>query len=528
MGDEVLAWLRKVAIFACLFLLTLLEPRMKVQAQGIPRQKLVAVLELSGQTKRVSLEEMQYLSDIVRKTAVDALDPNRFVVMTRESMDVIIPPEKRVCLNNACYAEVARQLNAHYLIGGNVKDFAGKLALTMEAYDGRGVLLGSELGEADDVKQLLSLVRQLAPKLLRRVLGVLPPGPGPGQVTPPPAPGRVELVSDIAPELGYLRVEGQPKGASVVISGPKGFGKVETTLPYGPVQVPAGDYKVEVSAPGYDSETKKVFVPSDKTVTVEISLEMSEGILEIDGTPKGARVDVTCEKGFSKTFGLPGRLSVPRGTCTVKVTRTGYEAFEKTVTVPGGKTAQVQVTLREVSSAETGLTSSTFSGKRFVDNGDGTVTDRKYRLVWSKRDFGEMTWEEAVEYCRKNRAGLPGSGWHLPTIDELRTLIVGRPATEPGGRCQAREGCRSERDCWGGDWSASCGPCAYGSGPGPGPCYSDRAFDGPCETFWSSTRVPCKRSDGFWVFEVNFSGGCVADYSVEGFRGVRCVRKANE
>jgi hypothetical protein len=444
------------------------------------------------------------------------------MVMTRESMDVIIPPEKRVCLNNACYAEVARQLNAHYLIGGNVKDVAGNLALTMEAYDGNGVLLESELGEADDVKQLLSLVRQLAPKLFKRVLGVLPPGPGPGQVTPPPAPGQVEQVSEIAPELGYLRVEGQPKGASVVISGPKGFGKVETTLPYGPVQVPAGDYKVEVSAPAYDSAAKKVFVPSDKTVTVDISLEMSEGILEIDGTPQGARVDVTCEKGFSRTFGLPGRLSVPRGTCTVKVTRTGYEAFEKTVTVSGGKTAQVQVSLREVISAQTGLAPSTRSGERFVDNGDGTVTDRKYRLVWSKKKFGDMTWEDAVDYCLENRAGLPGSGWHLPTIEELRTLIIGCPATEPGGRCPAKEGCRSKEDCYGRDWEPNCAPCEYEKGPGPKGCYMDKAFDDPCVWYWSSTRCPWLSSS---AFDVYFGLGFVSDFDFHNFLpGVRCVR----
>jgi len=522
MSDGLFAWLRKVAIFACLFLLTLLEPRMKVQGQGIPKQKLVAVLELSGQTKRVSLEEMQYLSDIVRKTAIDALDPNRFVVMTRESMDVIIPPEKRVCLNNVCYAEVARQLNAHYLIGGNVKDFAGKLALTMEAYDGRGVLLGSELGEAKDLDGLLNLVRDRARNLLTKMLAVLPPGPG--QVTPPPAPGKVELVSDIAPELGYLRVEGQPKGASVVISGPKGFGKVETTLPYGPVQVPAGDYKVEVSAPGYDSETKKVFVPSDKTVTVDISLEMPEGILKIDGTPKGARVDVTCEKGFSKTFGLPGRLSVPRGTCTVKVTRTGYEAFEKTVTVLGGKTAQVQVTLREVSSAETGPAPSALSGERFVDNGDGTVSDRKYRLVWSKKDFGGMHWQDAVDYCRENRARLPGSGWHLPTIDELRQLIIGCPATEPGGRCPAKEGCGSYEDCYGGEWEANCAPCKRRNGPGPEGCYMDEAFDDPCYWYWSSTPCPWSSSSAFLV---HFYHGSVGDDGMGNNGGVRCVRRAN-
>jgi hypothetical protein len=280
-------------------------------------------------------------------------------------------------------------------------------------------------------------------------------------------------------------------------------------------------------------------VPSDKTITVDISLEMSEGILEIDGTPKGARVDVTCEKGFSKTFGLPGKLSVPRGTCTVKVTRTGYEAFEKTVTVLGGKTAQVQVTLREVSSAETVLTSSTLSGERFVDNGDGTVTDRKYRLVWSKKNFGEMTWQDAVDYCRKNRAGLPGSGWHLPTIDELRTLIIGCPATEPGGGCPTKEGCGRYNDCYGGNREMNCALCRRSDGPGPNGSYMDKAFDDPCYSYWSST--PCPWNDS-WAFLVNFEYGSVSHFEMSfavgrvlsaddllcgANFGVRCVRKAN-
>jgi hypothetical protein len=268
-----------------------------------------------------------------------------------------------------------------------------------------------------------------------------------------------------------------------------------------------------------------VFVPSDKTVTVDISLEMSEGILEIDGTPQGARVDVTCEKGFSRTFGLPGRLSVPRGTCTVKVTRTGYEAFEKTVTVLGGKTAQVQVTLREVSSAETVLAPSTLSGERFVDNGDGTVTDRKYGLVWSKKNFGGMSWQNAVDYCRENRAGLPGSGWHLPTIEELRTLIIGCPATEPGGRCPAKEGCRSEEDCSGGDWKANCAPCKEHKGPGPEGCYMDKAFDDPCEWYWSSTRCLLSSSSAFFVY---FDGGFVYYSDINGYYGVRCVRAGQD
>ena len=484
----------------------------------------VAVLELDLMTSRLKMEDAQYLTDAVRGAATDTLDPKRFWVMTRENMDLIVPPEERQCMNNLCYAAIGKRLQAQYVVGGSLRDVSGLIGITLEVYDKNGGLLGSVQGEAKDLREALALVRRLAPQLIGRIAPGSRPGPAEVGVA---VPGSVERVGEIKPEVGYLRVEGSPKGARVDISGPREFGdrgKVATALPYGPEQVPAGRYRVEVSASGYDTESREVFVPADKTVAVDVALVASEGVLEVTGKPEGARVDLSCAKGFSRTFGLPGTLSVPRGECTVKVTRTGYEPFEKTVSVEGGKTARVEVTLAE-ERATSSPRAVAITGPRFVDNGDGTVTDRKYRLVWSKKSFGRMSWEDAVAYCRKNRGGLPGSGWHLPTIDELRTLIVGCPATEPGGRCPAREGCRSREDCWGGDWKANCAPCEVRGGPGPRGCYSDQAFDDPCDWFWSSTSVPWSSSS---AFDVNFNDGHVSSFDVGYGNGVRCVRAGQE
>lgn len=59
---------------------------------------------------------------------------------------------------------------------------------------------------------------------------------------------------------------------------------------------------------------------------------------------------------------------------------------------------------------------------RFVDNGDGTVTDKEMNLTWMKKDDGkERTWEEAKEYCEKLR--VPGKDWRLPTMKELFSLV---------------------------------------------------------------------------------------------------------
>lgn len=62
----------------------------------------------------------------------------------------------------------------------------------------------------------------------------------------------------------------------------------------------------------------------------------------------------------------------------------------------------------------------------FVDNGDGTVTDRVTGLMWQKGGSSEgMTWTDAKEYINKLNSGQFGgyADWRLPTIAELASLI---------------------------------------------------------------------------------------------------------
>jgi len=62
----------------------------------------------------------------------------------------------------------------------------------------------------------------------------------------------------------------------------------------------------------------------------------------------------------------------------------------------------------------------------FVDNGDGTVTDRVTGLMWQKGGSPEgMTWADSKEYINKLNSGQFGgySDWRLPTIEELASLI---------------------------------------------------------------------------------------------------------
>lgn len=67
--------------------------------------------------------------------------------------------------------------------------------------------------------------------------------------------------------------------------------------------------------------------------------------------------------------------------------------------------------------------------QRFIDNGDGTVTDTVNELLWAKEDTWQtrqtwMTWDEALDYVQKlaiNRFG-GFEDWRLPEKEEAVTL----------------------------------------------------------------------------------------------------------
>lgn len=66
--------------------------------------------------------------------------------------------------------------------------------------------------------------------------------------------------------------------------------------------------------------------------------------------------------------------------------------------------------------------------ERFVDNGDGTITDRQLQLMWAKADNqGDMNWHEAVKWIRftfPDTLPTAYANWRLPTLQELQSLVV--------------------------------------------------------------------------------------------------------
>ncbi|MBT8406251.1 MAG: DUF1566 domain-containing protein [Deltaproteobacteria bacterium] len=96
----------------------------------------------------------------------------------------------------------------------------------------------------------------------------------------------------------------------------------------------------------------------------------------------------------------------------------------------------------------------------FLDNGDGTVTDRTTGLIWQKSGSSRSkTWRKAELYIDKlNRNQFAGySDWRLPTIDELASIIEKK---DMGGLHLDPLFDKKQTHCW----SADNGPeLTYGS-----------------------------------------------------------------
>ncbi|MBM4394907.1 MAG: DUF1566 domain-containing protein [Deltaproteobacteria bacterium] len=126
--------------------------------------------------------------------------------------------------------------------------------------------------------------------------------------------------------------------------------------------------------------------------------------------------------------------------------------------------------------------------QRFTDNGDGSVTDHEFGLVWMKEGYEDLLpWDAAAKQCDGITFG-GSSEWRLPTLSELRTLVD--PAlcadTAVGGACPLSDECAPAGTCW------------RSTPPDPDPCDGCGGmnavlwpvFDDPSAYVWSSTRGP--------------------------------------
>ena len=146
--------------------------------------------------------------------------------------------------------------------------------------------------------------------------------------------------------------------------------------------------------------------------------------------------------------------------------------------------------------------------------------DPAMHLCWQDPPEEELrNWYNAVAHCTGLVLG-GLDGWHLPTINELRSFIRGCPDTEIGGRCHVTDACLMWH-CWN---EADCGGCSEtddGRGPGSGGAYWPPEASGTPYWYWSSSSYYSRDWEA-WV--VYFPRGYVDRFEKELTFRVRCVR----
>ncbi len=125
-------------------------------------------------------------------------------------------------------------------------------------------------------------------------------------------------------------------------------------------------------------------------------------------------------------------------------------------------------------------------------------------LEWSPRSTSSMKWDKAEEYC----AAL---GARLPTIDELRRLIINCPDTASDGLCPASDpDCLNSQECYVGQ------PCQCKREDGPFSVLGDDLY-----ALWSSSES--SDLEGlFWY--VSFIDALVLPTVGGTYISFRCVR----
>lgn len=89
------------------------------------------------------------------------------------------------------------------------------------------------------------------------------------------------------------------------------------------------------------------------------------------------------------------------------------------------------------------------TGERFVDNGDGTISDtqeitlpsgKKVRLMWQKEgSANRMEHKDTEEYCKNSNVG-GYKDWKMPIVEELESIIdrtKRSPAINPLFKCES-------------------------------------------------------------------------------------------
>ncbi len=338
MKDERKANARFILILAtCLLLLASLF------AFAAGDAKRVAVLEFRNPAG-LQNQEIDYLTDLIRTEARKMLPRDRYILMTKENIYDMLPPDKKDLsqCEGQCEVETGRSIGADYLVTGDVVDFGGELRVTVRLYDvATSNLLESRKAAGNKVLDLEVPLERVASVLFAVLPGSRRRGgaPFPGGVVSEGAIGE-ESAGEWMPSTDQtvvVRFESDPGGA-VVMDG----GNLLCKSTPCSKELTLGSHTISMQSERYQSNQDTVNVQKGMK-PISWKLNPNFGWLSVESTPSGLTVTINGESAGNTPI---KDKNLDSGVYEVLVTDPRYVDKGERVQLSAGERQKVSVTLQ--------------------------------------------------------------------------------------------------------------------------------------------------------------------------------------
>ena len=292
----------------------------------------VAVLEL-GNPAGLTDAEIAYLSDQVRASVAATLPISTHLVMTRESIQELLPPgvNMKDCLDAVCEVEIGRTIGADFVVSGEVLIFSGEYRLILKAHDcDSAAFLTSRTVGAVQLPELEAKVAEAAGPValrLRRTNG--PAYPVPGETTD-------EDNDNWFASLGrtvVVHFASRPSGAAVWVDG----WLVCASTPCSR-EIPTGLVTVTMEHERHRPRQDMIHIePDSGGVDITWELTPDYGWLALDEVPAGLILEID---GVAHTAGGGSPLELDAGYHDVRVIDPRYQPASADVRIEPGRRAR--------------------------------------------------------------------------------------------------------------------------------------------------------------------------------------------
>lgn len=256
----------------------------------------LAVLEFRG-PQELGAHFLQTLSDQARMGALQPARNRGILVISRENQAVLLGEMGQQCIDDgACEVEIARNLQAAFVVSGELVELEGVLLLTLKVHETqKGALLATTTIRADRQLDLVDGVRPAAESIVREALlsregptNFLLPGAGPASspgFIPEGKIGGAPAATSRSPERVVVQFESTPPGAVVQVDG---LLVCQATPCSKAVEV--GERKIAMQKERYLPATSAVHV--QRGTVVRLNLEPGFGWLTVETEPAGLELSI--------------------------------------------------------------------------------------------------------------------------------------------------------------------------------------------------------------------------------------------